>query len=251
MTVNKHLCFISDVVKEKNIYQSKESLCPFCDRDALSDIIDEQDSIILVKNKFPTLANTFQTVLIETNNCFENISTYDTYHMRKLITFGINHWLKMEKSGDFKSVVFYKNHGPMSGGTVNHSHMQIVGLKDIDYKIGLNDEIFEGIEIYQEGSCSINISSKPKVCSTEFNIITTSRNDNFMADNIQNIVKYLLKRCNSFNLFFYQWKRSIICKIVPRYVTSPLFVGFSIPQTSNRLNEIAEEIKNTYYSIKK
>jgi len=251
MTANRHLYFLSDIGKEKLIYQEREYLCPFCNREELSDILDEEASILLVKNKFPTLANTFQTVLIETNDCFANISTYDTLHMRKIITFGINHWLKMEESGDFKSVIFYKNHGPLSGGSINHAHMQIVGLKDIDYKLNLKDDIFDGIEIYKEENCLLNISTKPNACSTEFNIITTPRHDNFMADNIQKIVNYILNqfKCSSFNLFFYQWKKSIICKIVPRYVASPFLVGFSIPQTSNRLNNIAEEIQKTYYDF--
>lgn len=251
MKVNPHLSFLSDIGREKFIYQGSEYLCPFCHREKLSEILDEDDSILLVKNKFPTLANTFQAVLIETNDCAANMSTYDITHMRKLITFGINHWLTMEKSGDYKSVVFYKNHGPLSGGSINHSHMQIVGLKDIDYKLNITDDIFDGIEIYKEENCLLNISTKPNACLTEFNIITPPRNDNFMADNIQNIVKYILNyiKCSSFNLFFYQWKTSIICKIVPRYVTSPFLVGFSIPQTSNRLNTIAEEIQRTYYTL--
>ncbi len=253
MTVNRHLHFLSDIGKKKFTHQDSEDLCPFCNREKLADILDEEDSIILTKNKFSTLADTFQTVLIETNDCSANISTYDTPHMRKIITFGIDHWLAMEESGDFKSVVFYKNHGPLSGGTIDHAHMQIVGLKDIDYKLNLNDDIFDGIEIYKEiykeENCLLNISTKPNTCATEFNIITTPRHDIFMADNIQIIVKHILKQCSSFNLFFYQWKKSIICKIVPRYITSPFLVGFSIPQTSNRLNTIAEEIQKNYYNF--
>ena len=251
MAIIRHLNFLSSIGEEKIIYQNNKYPCPFCDREELSDILAEEDSILLIKNKFPTFANTFQTVLIETNNCFANMSTYNKSHMRKIITFGINHWLTMEKSGDFKSVVFYKNHGPLSGGSINHAHMQIVGLKDIDYKLNLKDDIFDGIEIYKDGKSLLNISTKPNACATEFNIITTPRHDNFMADNIQNIIKYVLNhsKCSSFNLFFYQWKKSIICKIVPRYITSPFFVGFSIPQTSNRLNNIAEEIQKTYYNF--
>jgi hypothetical protein len=253
MSVNKHLYFLSDIGKEKFVYQDNGSRCPFCNREELSDILDEDDSILLVKNKFPTLADTFQTVLIETNDCLADISTYDTAHMRKIITFGTSHWLKMEESGDFKSVLFYKNHGPLSGGSINHAHMQIVGLKNIDYRLNLKDDIFDGIEIYREGECFLNISTKPNACSTELNIITTPRNDNFMADNIQNIVKYIFNhfKCSSFNLFFYQWKKSIICKVVPRYVTSPFLIGYSIPQTSNRLSDIAQEVQKICYSFYK
>ena len=251
MTGERHLYFLSDMVKKKFRHQDREQLCPFCDRENLSEILDEDDSIVLIKNKFPTLANTFQTVLIETNDCFANISSYETAHMRKIITFGINHWLRMEESGDFTSVVFYKNHGALSGGSINHAHMQIVGLKDVDYKRNLHDEMFDGIDIYKEGKSVVNISTKPQSCSTEFNIITTPRHDNFMADNMQHLVDYILhhSHCSSFNLFFYHWKKSIICKIVPRYIASPFLVGFSIPQTSNRLKNIAEEIRKIYYNL--
>ena len=251
MTANRHLQFLSDIGRIKFTCQNSECLCPFCNREDLSDILDEDGSIILLKNKYPTLADAFQTVLIETNDCSANISTYDKPHLRKIISFGINHWLKMEESGNFKSVVFYKNHGPLSGGSINHAHMQIVGLKDIDYKLNLNDDIFDGIEIYKEGTSLLNISTKPNVCSTEFNIITTLRDDNFMADNIQIVVNYILNhiKCSSFNLFFYQWNNSIICKIVPRYVTSPFLVGYSIPQTSNRLHNIVEEMQKIYTII--
>ena len=243
MTHNRHLYFLLDIGKEKFVTQDNGSQCPFCNREALSEILDEKDSMLLVKNKFPTLANTFQTVLIETNDCSASISTYDASYLRKVITFGIDHWLRMEASGDFQSVVFYKNHGPLSGGTIDHAHMQIVGLKDIDYRQSLNNDMFEGMEIYKEGNSVLNISTQPNACSTEFNIITTPRDDQFMADNIQKMVKYILKRCDSYNLFFYQWKDSIICKIVPRYVTSPFLVGFNIPQTFTRLGDFVDEVR--------
>ena len=248
MTNDSHLCFISNIGIKKNTYQDSIKECPFCNRKELSNILDEEGTILLVKNKFPTLNNAFQTVIIENDDCLANISTYDKNHMRKIIKFGIDNWIKMENSGEFKSVVFYKNHGPLSGGTINHSHMQIVGLKYIDYRMNLKDDIFEGIEIYKETDCQVNISIKPNSCPIEYNIITAHRNDNFMADNIQNIVRYILKKCKSFNLFFYQWKGSIICKIVPRYVTSPFLIGFSIAQMSDRLNSIVKEIQKDYYS---
>lgn len=249
MTANRHLHFLSDIVREKNQYQNRQSSCPFCTRSALTDILAEEGSILLVKNKFPTLANAFQTVIIETDDCCADISTYTAEHMRKVISFGIDHWLSMERSGDFKSVILYKNHGPLSGGSINHAHMQIVGLKDIDYTLNIRDDIFDGIEIYSDGANSLNISTKPNACSLEFNVVSVPRHDQFMADAIQNVVRYILKLSNSFNLFFYHWQGSIICKIVPRYVTSPFLVGYSIPQTSNRLSSIAEEIRRACYPV--
>ncbi len=251
MTEKNHLYFHFNVGMEKHIHQGKDNTCPFCSRESLSEIIDEEGSILLVKNKYQTFDNTDQTVLIETSDHNADITTYDIEHLYHVITFGINHWLKMEESGNFKSVVFYKNHGPLSGGTINHAHMQIVGLESIDYRKYLSEDMFEGIEIYREDNCILNISTKPKSCATEYNIITTPRNDIFIADQLQIIVKHILKHCNSFNVFFYQWKDSIICKILPRYVTSPFLIGFSIPQTFNDLHTFVKKIKNTYYQDKK
>ncbi|MBD3240341.1 MAG: DUF4931 domain-containing protein [Chitinivibrionales bacterium] len=250
MTENRHLCFLSQVWKKKVDYQGANNGCPFCRREELTEIIDEEDTIILVRNRFPTLENAFQTVLIESNDCSAEIRSYDRSHLRRVITFGTNHWLTMEESGDYRSVLFFKNHGPLFGGSIDHAHMQIIGLKDIDYRQNLRDEFFEGIEIHRTGTCVLNISTKPQACPIELNIVTAPRNDTFMAETIQKTVSYLLDHsgCGSYNLFFYQWNGSIICKVMPRYVTSPFLVGYSIPQTTNRLSAIAEDIGRACFS---
>jgi galactose-1-phosphate uridylyltransferase len=181
--------------------------------------------------------------LIETDNCSDSIATYDKAYLRKVISFGIDHWLELENSDHFKSVVFFKNHGPLSGGSMDHAHMQIVGLKNIDYKANIRDEIFEGIEIHTDGNSLINISTKPNACSTEINIITRPRDDSYIAEHLQTLVNYMLKQCGSYNLFFYHWNNSIICKLVARWVTSPFIIGYSIPHDSNRVPEIAEDLR--------
>ena len=152
----------------------------------------------------------------------------------------------MEAGGKYKSVVFFKNHGPLSGGSIDHAHMQIVGLKNIDYRENITDAIFEGIEINRYENCFINVSTRPNACSTELNIITKPGNSDFIADNLPVLIKYILKQCKSYNLFFYHWKGSIICKIVARWVTSPYLVGYSIPHNSSRIPVIAEELKQYY-----
>jgi len=253
MSSNRHLKFLFNISKNKpNSIKDKKTPCPFCNKEGLTGIIDEEGPFILVKNKYPTLENTLQTVLIETSSCDVDITMYDNKYMRKLLKFGVNHWLNMEKSGDFKSVMFYKNHGPYSGGTINHSHMQIVGLKSINYKKLLKDEYFEGIIINESDGCVLNLSTKPKMDFTEFNIIINNINNlDKMADNIQKVVSYILNdfyvKCNSFNLFFYDWKDSIICKVIPRFITSPLFIGFSISQITNQTDEIVSRIQQLYF----
>ncbi|WP_390883564.1 DUF4931 family protein [Heyndrickxia oleronia] len=46
--------------------------------------------------------------------------------------------------------------------------------------------------------------------------------------------------------FFYQIDGQIACKIIPRYITPPLFVGYSIPQVASNLDEIVDRIKSIY-----
>lgn len=242
MTDDKHLTFIYKTIKEKIHYRDNRSSCPFCSRDELTDIIDVDGPIILLENKFPSLGDTYQLVLIETETCGQDISTYSPEHMQRVIRFGIDHWLKMEASGRFASVVFFKNHGFLSGGSFEHAHMQIVGLDKIDYRENIKDEIFDGIEIFRKGNSILNISTMPNACSTEINLITTSRDDEFMSKYLQMVVRYILKRSESYNLFFYNRKGAIICKVVPRWVTSPFLVGYNIPHSSDRIPKMAEEL---------
>ena len=73
-----------------------------------------------------------------------------------------------------------------------------------------------------------------------------------MANYIQQTVRYILidfhKGCSSYNLFFYYLNGKIICKVVPRFVVSPLYVGYKIPQVSTKLEEV--KIQLTQYFTK-
>ena len=69
MKEEKHLTFVFETIKEKIKYRKNSTSCPFCDREELTDIIDEDGSIILLENKFPGLADTYQLVVIETDKC--------------------------------------------------------------------------------------------------------------------------------------------------------------------------------------
>lgn len=249
MPYRQHLNFLFHIIKDKNEYQGSVAKCPFCDKDALTDIIASDGDILLLKNKFATLESTFQTVIIETDDCSADMSNYSEAHMNRLISFALDQWQIMDDSGKYKSVILYKNHGPLSGGTIDHAHMQIIGMECIDYRDNLYDEMFEGIEITRDGDCLLNISTKPHSCATEYNIILPERNDAFLAETIQTIVRFVLRHCNSYNLFFYQWKGSIICKISPRYVTSPFLVGYDIPPTTNRIPLVVEELSHIFMQV--
>lgn len=248
-----HLCFDSDIGSQKpeSIINTAAS-CPFCAQEKLEGIIERRGQMLLVKNKYPVLKDAFQMVLIETENCFSELSLYDHKHLHDLLNFGIEKWLELKASGQFASVLFYKNHGPLSGGTIRHPHMQIVGLKYIDYQERIKEEYFTGIFIHQKNSVELNLSIKPRVGFFEFNIILGDLRDiNDMADHIQIVVTYALnhfnKKCNSYNIFFYQYKGKIIAKIMPRFVTSPIFIGYSIPHISNRLNDVVCDLQELYF----
>lgn len=251
---NRHIKFLLDVGEKKpNNILNKDVECPFCHREALIDIIDEEYPFILLKNKYTVLENSYQTVLIETEDCDSNMSMYEKDYMRRLLKFAVKHWFNMELNGEYKSVILFKNHGHYSGGSIKHSHMQIVGFKDIDYKELIVQEDFEGILIKENSGCILNISTKPKSVFTEFNIIIEDINNlDAMADTIQVITHYILNnypvKCHSFNLFFYHLKNQIICKVTPRFVASPLFIGYGILQISSNLDIMVEEIKKIYYA---
>lgn len=248
-----HLLFNTAIgVQKPESIRNKNTSCPFCDREALTDIIAIEDSIILLKNKYPVLENAYQTVLIETDDCSSELSMYSKEHLVKLFTFAIKHWLEMEKSGRFESVLFFKNHGPLSGGTIAHPHMQIVGLNSIDYMENVPASVFEGKEIHQENGVVFSLSSEPKVGFYEFNVKMTDFNQiESFAKYIQVAAHYILNdfifRANSYNIFFYYVDAVIFAKIVPRFVTTPLYIGYSIPQVPTNLEQVREDITRRYF----
>jgi galactose-1-phosphate uridylyltransferase len=237
--------------KPENIINST-AYCPFCHRDKLENIIYEDGPVLMLKNKYPVLLDTVQTVIIESYECNTELSVYTKEHLYQVINFGISKWLKMMHSGEFASVLFYKNHGPYSGGTIRHPHMQIVGLKNVDYTHNIPAESLQGPMIDCKNGVELNLTDQPKIGFFEFNVrLNCLGNLEIMADYIQIVTHYLLnhfnKNCKSYNLFFYYLDEQISVKIVPRFVTSPVFVGYSIPQVSNRADDVIREIQQIYF----
>lgn len=253
MIKHSHLCFDSYLGSQKpESIINTTAQCPFCVPGNLEDIIEQRGNMILVKNKYPVLKDAFQTVLIETDECHSELSLYPKKHLYALIRFGIEKWLETKNSGKYQSVLFYKNHGPLSGGTIRHPHMQIVGLKYVNFQDQLKKEFFQGTTIHNMPGVELNISTKPRVGFFEFNAIL--HNIDYidqMADYIQIMAHYSLnyfhRKCTSYNLFFYQIEDTIITKIMPRFVTSPIFIGYSIPHISNRTEEVVKEIQSIYF----
>ncbi|MFJ5713770.1 DUF4931 domain-containing protein [Neobacillus sp. NPDC093127] len=253
---NSHLHFNTSIgVKKPENIRNKQQACPFCARDQLTDLIAVDGPIILLKNKYPVLENAFQTVLIETDDCHAELSTYTKAHLHRLIKFGIKHWLEMEETGRYRSVIFFKNHGPLSGGTLAHPHMQIVGLHDIDYKEKVTHEMFEGIVIAAvDGGPRFTLSTKPRVGFYEFNIeMEDSSYQESFSEYLQIAVHYILNhfpfKATSYNVFFHHIDDKIYAKVVSRFVTTPLYIGYGIPQVPNNLEWMAEEVRRIYFNM--
>ena len=149
---------------------SEKTGCPFCEYAEKENILRREEDMLWVLNKYQTLQDTFQTIIIEHADHNKDISTYTIEENRKLFTFAFDCWTKTKKDPQFKSVLFYKNHGPLSGGSLKHPHMQIVGLKEIDGEAQIEPENFEGITVLSENNIVINFSSRPIMGFLEINI---------------------------------------------------------------------------------
>lgn len=255
--LQKYLEFdISIGLKKPESIVNQETKCPFCDHSELAEILDQEGEILLVKNKYPVLQRTFQTVLIETDQCQSELSEYSPQHLHRVIRFGIRHWLQMCRSKKYASVLFFKNHGSLSGGTIRHPHMQIVGLEEVDYHEYIHESQFQGIVISQKDGVELNVSTQPRIGFSEFNVVMQKSNDNLdqLADYVQKTAHFLLhnfnKKCQSYNLFFYLLNEMIRVKIVPRFPTSPLYIGYGLPQISNHLPTVVEKFKSLYFPPK-
>lgn len=251
---NTHLLFHTEIGRQKpNSIRNKQQSCPFCEREKLIDILAVDGSIIFLKNKYPVLENTYQTVLIETDDCHGELSTYSEEHLQRLIRFGLTHWLQMIETEEYESVIFFKNHGPLSGGSIAHPHMQIIGLKDVNYQDKVREEDFEGLVIHESDGSVFSISIKPRVGFYEFNVKLGKIDDiDAFSKYIQKAAHYTLNHfpfsCSSYNLFFYQFEDSIYAKIIPRFITTPLFIGYFIPQVPNNIEWMKNDVHEKYFS---
>ncbi|MCR5439482.1 MAG: DUF4931 domain-containing protein [Selenomonas sp.] len=227
--------------------------CPFCDRENLENIIDSDGSILLVRNKYNVLKGTDQFVLIEGDACHSDMPEYTTEHMRKLIHFGVHHWRQLLHCGKYQEVLFFKNFGPLSGGTIRHPHMQLIALPKLTNAITVHPEEFEGPVIYAQNDVSMTVSDQPRIGFWEFNLIVRKLTDqslDTLADYLQIATDYLThhfhKHCNSYNIFFYHRDKTIYAKLMPRFATPPIFVGYSIRVRPTNYETIAEEFHNLY-----
>lgn len=232
---------------------NQSAACPFCDRAGLSGVIAEEGELLLIENKYNVLSDAFQTVLIETAHCGREFADYDKTHLYALLRFGLKHWLAMSRGGKYKAALFFKNHGPYSGGTMRHPHMQIVGLRRIASLPLAAPQDFEGLRIDARSGVEFNISSYPRIGFSEFNVSAAADAPvEPLADYLQTAVQYLRyhlrHRCDSYNIFFYDLGERICAKVLPRYATSPLYIGYGIHLVPSNLEETAARVRDLYFT---
>ena len=140
----------------------------------------------------------------------------------------------------------------MSGGTIRHPHMQLVGFPRLKSELLFDEAELRGIVIAERNGVEFNISNCPRVGFGELNIVVEAGGSlDALADFIQVGVHYAMnffnKRCTSYNIFFYHLAEKIFAKVMPRYVTSPYFVGYNIHFLPNNVERIAAEIREYYF----
>lgn len=217
---------------------SEKAGCPFCDYAEKENILRSEQNMFWVRNKYQTLQDTFQTIIIESDDHNGDITTYSKEENRRLFHFAFDCWEQMKNDPQFKSVLFYKNHGPLSGGSLKHPHMQIVGLTEFDGESQIDAENFAGITVLSEKSVTINFSTKPVMGFLEINILVDKHAPeaiNDLADYVKKTVNYILNnyhhgRCESYNFFLFEEEGKYIVKLTPRFIVSPYFVGYRLSQ---------------------
>lgn len=237
--------------KKPSTLRNKKIDCPFCDRSQLAGIIDEQEDIILTKNKYSTLENADMFVLIESNVCESDMHTYSLTKIEELLTYGLNKWQELEDSKKYKSVAYFKNKGLHSSGTIKHPHMQFIGFRDQDCMNSISLENLEGHDVIIDELVPFNLSTTPLTSFLEINLRIPSdmkkfaRTVSFLADYMEEIY-WGDSAC--YNFFFYKIDNQRYLKIIPRYPTSAITIGYDICQIykPDQLAEYEQMIKQSY-----
>lgn len=235
---------------------NKKALCPFCDRKNLTDIICTEGEMILLKNKYNVLTTGDQFVFIESYDCKGDIPDYEPSVMVNILRFGIKHWYILLKKPAYKSVIFFKNYGFLAGGTIRHPHMQLIGLKEVAEDTLLSTISFKGLPVAKKNDIHLTFSLEPRIGFGEFcislpEVPSTADEWITVSQYLQKTVHYLkyhfTNENSSYNLFFYRKKGNIFIKILPRFPSSPLFIGYDIRLLPTNYTEVVKEFQKLYF----
>lgn len=236
--MNKPLIFDIAMGRTKPFNMENDMVrCPFCDPSTLTDILAKDGHLIWLMNKYPVLRNTWPTVIIETERDDGEFSTLSLDEATRIIQFGYDKWHKTMTSKEFASVLYFKNYGPMSGGSIRHPHSQIIGLRDYDYREDISTDHMNGWILHEDQHVRITLSNRPIIGFFEYNLrFKADAPTRSIALRLQQTIRYVLHSMSrfsqSYNYYFYDLHDNYrYIKVVSRYITTPLFVGYQIPQT--------------------
>lgn len=227
-------------LKKPDTIRNKQTNCPFCDIDNLENILKKEEDMIWLKNKFSTIKDSDMTVIIETDECESDMHQYSIDKLAKLLKFAVVNWQQMETNEKYESAIMFKNKGKLSGGSLSHPHMQIIGFKNTNGNKQIQLENIQGREVLLGNDISFNISTLPLINFIEANKKITA---DFI--DLAKFVKYMTnyfednfwgKVDASYNLFFYSIENELYLKMIPRYPTSPITLGFGISQIYDEKN---------------
>lgn len=249
------LPFQTRIGKQKpNTLLNPTIACPFCDIDSLqksNNVVEKDGGKIWVLNKYPVFTNSYPLVYIEQSACGMNISNYPKEVLMDVLQTGIIKWLEMLNDDQYKSVIFMKNHGPYSSGSISHPHMQLIGFYDQEPPQNISFDNIGGPTIYAEDGFQWNFSEQPFSEFYEWTIrLKDMKKFPLLAHAIQSTTHYILNHLNkkyqSFNLCFYHVNGEIIVKVFNRLPNSPLFLGYRLVQLPDDLEKRADDMRTLY-----
>ena len=229
----------------------RHDACPFCNRAALTDIIATSGEMIFLRNKYNVLIGAEQFVLIESEDCKADIPTYTKEHMQAYLEFAFREWFRLVDSGRYQAVIMFKNSGPLSGGTITHPHSQIIAFPQIEAELMVHPAEFEGILVKEENGVLVNAATSPRIGFAEYNFLMDEVNPGSigtLAHFLQQTVIFLKDFFShqpelSYNLFFYLVEGKVRVKVLPRFATSPLYIGYNIHLKPTNILEAREMLK--------
>lgn len=249
-----HLLTQTNSTKPSTVH-NQSAPCPFCSFAQLKkegNVLASDKDLLWIKNKFSTLPQSVQTVIVETEDCHAGFSSYSLEKAQQVLSFSIDKWLEFCRKPEFSSALLFKNAGAFSGASIHHPHMQVIGLKEHQGHAGLSPSSFSGITLFEDHTCSISMSEKPKTEFYEFNLHLKILSLDTLSYAVCSLSHFILNELNpkfkSYNFAFYLIDGHIYMKIFSRYPTSVYLLGYNLQQLPDNIGSIAKKIQQTYFS---
>lgn len=240
--------------KRTNTFKDVSAACPFCNWEALKkehNVYEEGDNWLFIDNKYPAFNKEDGDcyVFVETRDCKQNLSTYNDDYIIEMFRFLHKKWISFLKDDSYQSVMFFKNQGALSSGSIRHSHMQMIPLKKRNVFSDLKKEFFDGQLVEKDKRTRLTLSTDPISEFYEWNIETPLDGSELSS------FCYYLKRMSqyigqthgskaSYNLAFYPFGGFMHCKIILRTrPSSVLLLAYNLKQVPNNLEDEKRELK--------